>query len=74
MGRTAKNVKFSSGGTPMLNGKEPLKVFSWLRRFLKARDDNDVSNGMGVYRIPNFLAGHAEARCTRNLPGSDIAG
>jgi len=31
MGRTAKNMKFSFGGTPMFNGKEPLKVFSWLR-------------------------------------------
>ena len=30
MGRTAKNMKFSFGGTPMFIGKEPLKVFSWL--------------------------------------------
>jgi len=27
MGRTAKNMKFSFGGTPLFNGKEPLKVF-----------------------------------------------
>jgi len=25
--RTAKNMKFSFGGTPLCNGKEPLKVF-----------------------------------------------
>jgi len=74
MGRTAKNMKFSFGGTPMFNGKEPLKVFSWLRKFVKACDDNDVSEGMGLYLIPNFLAGDAETRFTRNLPGSDIAG
>jgi len=29
---------------------------------------------MGLYIIPNFLAGDAETRFTRNLPGSDIAG
>jgi len=73
MERTAKNMKFSFEGTPIFNGKEPLKVFSWLRKFVKACDDNDVSKGMGLYLIPNFLAGNAETRFTRNLPGSDIA-
>jgi len=58
----------------MFNEKEPLKVFSWLRNFIKACDDNDVSEGMGLYLIPNCLAGDAETRSTRNLPGSDIAG
>ena len=74
MGRTAKNVKFSFWGTPVFNGMDPLKVFSWLRKFVNACDDNDVSEGMGLYLIPNFLAGDAEARFTRNLPGSDIGG
>jgi len=74
MGRTAKNMKFSFGGTPMFNGKEPLKVFSWVRKFVKACDDNDVSERMCLYLIPHFLAGDAETRLTRNLPGSDIAG
>jgi len=48
MGRTAKNMTFSFGGTPLFNGKEPLKVFSWLRKFVKACDDDDVSEGMGL--------------------------
>jgi len=74
MGRTAKNMKFSFGGTPLFNGKEPLRVFSWLRKFVKACDDSDVSEGMGLYRIPNFLAGDAEARFTVILPRSDIGG
>jgi len=74
MGRTAKIMKLSFGGTPLFNGKEPLKVISWLRKFVKACDDNEVSEGMGLYLIPNFLAGDAEARLTRNLPGSDIGG
>jgi len=62
------------GRTAMFNGKEPLKVLSWLRKFVKTCDDNDVSEGMGLYLIPNFLAGDAEARFPRNLPGSDIGG
>jgi len=74
MGRTDKNMKFSFGGTPLFNGKEPLKVFSWLRKFVKACNDNEVSEGMGLHLILNFLAGDAEARFTRNLPGSDIGG
>jgi len=74
MGQTAKNMKFSFAGTPMFNGKEPLKVCSWLRKFVKACDDNDVSEGMGLYLIPNFLAGDAETRFTRNVPGSDVGG
>jgi len=71
MGRTAENMKFSFGGTPVFNGKEPLRVFSWLRKFVKACDDNDVSEGMTLYLIPNFLADEAETRFTRNLPESD---
>ena len=43
MGRMAKNMTFSFGGTALRNGKEPLKVFSWLRNIVKACDDNDVS-------------------------------
>jgi len=74
MGRTAKNMKFSFMGTPNFNEKEPLKVFSGLRNLVKACDDDDVSEGMGLYLMPNFLAGDAEARFTRNLPGSDIGG
>jgi len=74
MGRTAKNMKFSFGGTPLFNGKEPFKVFSWHRNFVKACDDSDVSEGMGLYLFRNFLAGDAEARFTLNLPGSEIGG
>jgi len=74
MGRTAKNMKFAFGGTPMFNGKEPLKALSWLRKFVEACDDNDVSEGMGLYLIPNVLARDAEAPFTRNLPGWDIGG
>jgi len=72
--RAAKNMKLSFGRTPMFNGKEPLKVFSWLRKFVNALDDNDVSEGMGLDLISNLLAGDADALFTRNLPGSNIGG
>ena len=74
MGWTASNMKFSFGGTPMLNGKESLKVFSWLRKFVKACDENEVSEGVGLYLIQNCLAGDAEARFTQSLPESAIGG
>jgi len=74
MGRMAKNMKLSFGGTPMFNEKEPLKVFSWLPKFVKACDDKDVSEGMGLYLNPNFLSGDAEAWFTGNLPKSDNVG
>jgi len=48
MGQTAMNMKFFFRGTPMFNGKEPLTVFLWLRNFVKACDDKDVSAGMGL--------------------------
>jgi len=67
-------MKLSFGGTPMFNGKEPLKVFSWLRRFVEAFDDNNVSERMVLYLISKILAGDAETRLSWNLPGSDIAG
>lgn len=70
MGRTAKNMKHSFGGYPPFSGKEPLKVFSWLRKFTKACDDNGVSEGMALYAVPHFLSGDAETRYTRALPDS----
>jgi len=48
MGQMAMNMKFFFRGTPMFNGEEPLTVFLWLRKFVKACDDKDVSEGMGV--------------------------
>ncbi|GAB0493373.1 hypothetical protein MMPV_004655 [Pyropia vietnamensis] len=68
MGRTAKDMGHTFGATPPFTGAQPLKVFAWLRRFVKACDDNDVSEGMALYLFPHFLAGDAEARYTLCLP------
>jgi len=72
MRRTAKYMRYYFGGTPSFSGKEPLKIFSRLREFVKACDDNDVSGGIGLYLIPMFLAGEAKTRFTRNLFESDV--
>jgi len=34
--RTAKSMRFFFEGTPSFSGEEPLKMFSWLRRIVKA--------------------------------------
>jgi len=73
MGRTTKNMKHSFGGFPPFSGKDPLKVFSWLRKLVKAWNDNDASEGMALYAIPDFLSGDAEVRYTRELPDSGTA-
>jgi len=73
MGRTTKNMKHSFGGFLPYSGKDPLKVFSWLRKWVKACNDNEVSEGMALYAIPHFLSGDARLRYTRELPDSGTA-
>jgi len=73
MGRTTKTLKHSFGGFPPFSGKDPLKVFSWLRRLVQACDDNDVTEGMALNAISHFLSGDAELRYTRELPDSGSA-
>jgi len=70
MGRMTKNMRHAFGGFPPLSGKDPLKVFSWLRKLVKACNDNDESEGMALLAIPHFLSGDAELRYTRELPDS----
>jgi len=66
-------MKHSFGGFPQFSGKGPLKVFSWLRKLVKACNDNDVSERMALYAVPHFLSGDAELRYTRELPDSGTA-
>jgi len=60
MGRRTKNMKHSFGGFPPFSGKDPLMVFSWLRKLVKAFNDNDVSKGMPSTGSPT------SCRATRN--------
>jgi len=60
-------------GFPPFSGKDPPKVFSWLRKLVKACNDNDMSEGMALYAIPHFLSGNEKLRYTRELPDSGTA-
>ncbi|GAB0498172.1 hypothetical protein MMPV_009513 [Pyropia vietnamensis] len=70
MGRKTRDMKHSFAGYPPFSGKEPLRIFAWLRKFVKANNDNDVSEGMALYAAPHFMTGDAEVRYTRVLPDS----
>jgi len=58
---------------PPFSEKDPLKVFFWLRKLVKACDDKYMSEGMALCAIPHFLSGDAKLRCTRELPDSGTA-
>ncbi|GAB0495567.1 hypothetical protein MMPV_006869 [Pyropia vietnamensis] len=70
MGRKTRDMKHSFAGYPPFRGKEPLRIFAWLRKFVKACNDNDVTEGMALYAAPHFMTGDAEVRYTRVLPDS----
>jgi len=66
-------MRHSFAGFPQFSGKDPLKVFSLLRKLVIACNETDVSEGMALYAIPHFLSGEAELRYTRELPDSGTA-
>ncbi|GAB0491044.1 hypothetical protein MMPV_002288 [Pyropia vietnamensis] len=70
MARLSQRMTHSFGGFPRFSGKKPFQVFAFLRRFVKACNDNNVSEGRALYLIGNFLSGDAEARFTRVMPDS----
>jgi len=49
MGRFKKDVMHSFGHRSEWNGDPPHKVFQFLRKFCKAWDDNDISEGEAFY-------------------------
>eukprot|EP00170_Pyropia_yezoensis_P000367 contig_2095_g368 len=73
MGKVARNMKHSFAGYALFISKEGFKVFTWLRKLVKACNDNGVSEGMALYAIPHFLSGDAELQYKRALPDSTRA-
>jgi len=67
------DIKHSIGGFPPFSEKDPFNVFSWVRKLVKACNDNDVSEGMALCAVPYFLSGDAELRYSRELPDSGTA-
>ncbi|OSX75166.1 hypothetical protein BU14_0251s0006, partial [Porphyra umbilicalis] len=54
MGRLKKDVMHSFGHRSEWSGDPPQKVFQFLRKFSKACDDNDVSEGEAFYMLQEF--------------------
>eukprot|EP00170_Pyropia_yezoensis_P000598 contig_2925_g599 len=65
-----RRVQLSFGGHPKYSGKKPALIFAFLRRFVKASNDNDVSKGKARYLLVNFMTGEAEQRFAQVLPDS----
>jgi len=54
MGRRKKDVAQSFGVHDEWDGSPPAKVFQFLRKFAKACDDNDISEGDAFYILQDF--------------------
>lgn len=65
-----RRMQPSFGGHPKFSGKKPALIFAFLRRFVKACNDNDVSEGKALYLLVNFMTGEAEQRFAQVLPDS----
>lgn len=73
MGHVARNMRHAVAEYPNFSGKEVLEVRTWLRKFLKTWNDNEISEEMALYVIPQFLSGDVELRSLRALPDSTSA-
>lgn len=65
-----RRMQPSFGGHPKFSGKKPALIFAFLRRFVKACNANDISEGKALYRMVNFMTGEAEQRFAQVLPDS----
>jgi len=54
LGRRKKEVAQSFGVNDEWDGSPPAKVFQFLRKFAKARDDNNISEGEAFYILQDF--------------------
>jgi len=57
LGRLRKDVSATFGRDADWDGTSALGVFEFLSRFVKAGDDNDVSEGRALYLLPKFTKG-----------------
>jgi len=57
LGRLLKDVSAIFGRDAEWDGTPALGVFEFLNRFVKAGNDNDVSEGRALYRLPEFTKG-----------------
>jgi len=57
LGRLRKDFSATFGRDAEWDGTPALGVFEFLSRFVKAGDDNDVSEGRALYLLPEFTKG-----------------
>jgi len=70
MGRLKKDVMRSFGHRSEWSGDPPQKVFQFLRKFSKACDDNDVSEGEAFYMLQDFTLEPLRAEVMAVMPTS----
>lgn len=57
-----RRMQPSLGGHPKYSGKNPVLIFAFLRRFVKACNNNDVSEGKALYLLVSLMTVEAEQR------------
>jgi len=57
LGRLRKDVSATFGRDAEWDGTPALGVFEFLKRFVNAGNENDVSEGRAVYLLPEFTQG-----------------
>jgi len=68
LGRLRKDVSATCGRDAELDGTPALGVFGFLNRFVKAENDNDVSEGRVLYLLPEFTKGDLKSELYTIMP------
>jgi len=68
LGRLRKDVSATFGRESEWDGTPALGVFEFLSRFVKAANDNDVSEGRALYLLPEFTKGDLKRELYAIMP------
>jgi len=68
LGRLRKDVSATFGREAKWDGTSALGVFEFLNRFVKAGNDNDVSEGRALYLLPEFTKGDLKRELYTVMP------
>ena len=68
LGRLRKDVSATFGRDAEWDGTPALGVFKFLNRFVKAGNDNDVSEGRALYLLPEFTKGDLKRELYSIMP------
>jgi len=68
LGRLRKDISATFGRDAEWDGTPALGVFEFLNRFVKARNDNDVSEGRALYLLPEFTKGDLKREVYTIMP------